>query len=101
MTHNSQGTTARRKLDDVALEAFIRGRRPASPIWSTSGLEGYLTALIIGPKFIDPPKWIPEPTGPDALNLPMETIEHRAEQTIVAEHNHISASLSETRKTTR
>jgi uncharacterized protein len=48
-----------------------------------SGLDGYLTALIIGPRFIDPRQWIPELTGPDALNLPMETIEHRAVQTIV------------------
>ena len=96
MTHNNQGmTTARPKLDDEAFEAFIRARRPASPIWSMSGLDGYLTALIIGPKFIDPRKWIPELTGPDALSLPMETTEHRAVQTIVAEYNRISASLSE------
>ncbi|MDX0488644.1 UPF0149 family protein, partial [Sinorhizobium medicae] len=76
MTQNSQGTTVRPKLDDEAFEAFIRARRPASPIWSMSGLDGYLTALIIGPKFIDPRQWIPELTGPEALNLPMETTEH-------------------------
>ena len=98
MTHNSQEMTARPKLDDEAFEAFIRGRRPASPIWSMSGLDGYLTALIIGPKFIDPRKWIPELTGQDALNLPMQTTEHRAVQTIVAEYNRISTSLSETPK---
>lgn len=97
MTPNSQGT-ARPKLDDEAFEVFIRGRRSASPIWSMSGLDGYLTALIIGPKFIDPRQWIPELTGPDALNLPIETTEHRAVQTIVAEYNRISASLSETPK---
>ncbi|XEN34623.1 uncharacterized protein M728_005284 (plasmid) [Ensifer sp. WSM1721] len=99
MTHNSQGTTtARPKLDDVAFEAFIRARRPASPIWSMSGLDGYLTALIIGPNFIDPRQWIPKLTGAEALNMPMETTEHRAVQTIVAEYNRISASLSETPK---
>ena len=75
MTQNSQGATARPKLDDEAFEAFIRARRPVSPIWSMSGLDGYLTALIIGPRFIDPRQWIPELTGPDALNLPMETTE--------------------------
>ncbi len=100
MMHNSQGTTDRPKLDDAAFEAFIRGRRPASPIWSMSGLDGYLTALIIGPKFIDPRKWIPELTGPDALNLPMETTEHRAVQTIVAEYNRISGASLKPRKTT-
>lgn len=98
MTQNSQGATARPKLDDEAFEAFIRARRPVSPIWSMSGLDGYLTALIIGPRFIDPRQWIPELTGPDALNLPMETTEHRAVQTIVAEYNRISASLAETPK---
>ncbi|PLT84256.1 hypothetical protein BMJ35_24400 [Sinorhizobium medicae] len=82
MTRNSQGTTTRPKLDDEAFEAFIRARRPVSPICSMSGLDGYLTALIIGPKFIDPRQWIPELAGPEALNLPMETTEHRA----VADH---------------
>jgi hypothetical protein len=99
MTQTGQGTTtARPKLDDQAFEAFMRSRRPASPIWSMSGLDGYLTALIIGPKFIDPRQWIPELTGPEALDLPMETTEHRAVQTIVAEYNRISASLAETPK---
>jgi uncharacterized protein len=61
MTQTGQGTTpARPKLDDQAFEAFIRGRRPPSPIWSMSGLDGYLTAFIIGSKFIDPRQWIPE-----------------------------------------
>ncbi|WP_028749711.1 UPF0149 family protein, partial [Rhizobium mesoamericanum] len=67
MTQNSQEMTPRPKLDDDAFEAFIRRRRPPSPIWSMSRLDGYLTALIIGPRFIDPRQWIPELTGPDAL----------------------------------
>jgi uncharacterized protein len=25
-----------------------------------SGIDGYLTALVIAPKFIDPRQWIPE-----------------------------------------
>lgn len=98
MKQNSQGTTVRPKLDDKAFEALIRARRPVSPIWSMSGLDGYLTTLIIGPRFIDPRQWIPELTGPDALNLPMETTEHRAVQSIVAEYNRVSASLAETPK---
>jgi uncharacterized protein len=61
-----------------------------------SGLDGYLSALIIGPKFIDPRQWIPLFTGDEALSAPMETTEHKAVQTIVAEYNRISASLSET-----
>jgi uncharacterized protein len=98
MTDHSQATPARPKLDDEAFEAFMRKRRPVSPVWTMSGLDGYLTALIIGPKFIDPRQWIPLLTGADALNAPMETTEHQAVQTIVAEYNRISQSLAETPK---
>lgn len=98
MTDHNQATPARPKLDDEAFEAFVRKLRPASPIWNMSGLDGYLTALIIGPKFIDPRQWIPELVGPEALNAPMETTEHQAVQTIVAEYNRISSSLAETPK---
>ncbi|MGZ2402788.1 yecA family protein [Rhizobium ruizarguesonis] len=58
-----------------------------------SGLDGYLTALIIGPKFINPYQWIPLFAGEGAMALPMETTEHQAVQTIVAEYNRISATL--------
>lgn len=36
-----------------------------------SGLDGYLTALIIGPKFIDPRQWIPLLTGAEANSYPV------------------------------
>lgn len=94
-TSPAQAATARPKLDDEAFEAFIRRRRPAAPVWSMSGLDGYLTALIIGPKFINPYQWIPLFAGEDAMALPMETTEHQAVQTIVAEYNRISATLGE------
>lgn len=96
MTDRSQSTPARSKLGDEAFEAFMRARRPLPPVWTMSGLDGYLSALIIGPKFIDPRQWIPVLTGPDALDMPMETTAHQAVQTIVAEYNRISASLAET-----
>ncbi|WP_420882171.1 UPF0149 family protein [Rhizobium gallicum] len=38
-----------------------------------SGLDGYLAALIIGPRLIDPRQWIQELTGAEALNMPMAT----------------------------
>ena len=65
---------------------------------STSFLDAYLTALIIGPEFIDPRLWIPELVGPDCMNAPMETTEHKAVQTVVAEYTRISWCLSETPK---
>jgi uncharacterized protein len=46
-------------LDDAAFEAFVNKRRPHAPVFSMDGLDGYLTALIIGPRFIDPRQWIP------------------------------------------
>lgn len=51
-----------------------------------SCLDVYLTAPIIGQKFIDPQQWIPLLTGPDVLNAPMETTEHQAVQPILAEY---------------
>lgn len=91
----SQAPAATTELDNEAFETFIRRRRPAAPVWSMSGLDGYLTALIIGPKFITPYQWIPLFAGEVAMALPMETTEHQAVQTIVAEYNHISATLGE------
>lgn len=54
---------------------------------------GYLTAMII-----DPREWIPLLTGAEALNAPMETTEHQAVQTIVAEPD-IGEHCGITRKT--
>jgi uncharacterized protein len=90
-----QGFAAPPRLDDQAFETFLLKRRPFPPICTMTGLDGYLTALIIGPKFIDPLQWIPLFTGGDALNAPMETTEHQAVQTIVAEYNRISSTLAE------
>jgi uncharacterized protein len=99
--NNNHGSAALPKLDDKAFEAFLLKRRPFPPICTMTGLEGYLTALIIGPKFIDPFQWIPLFTGEEALNAPMETTEHQAVQTIVAEYNRISSTLAERPKTHR
>lgn len=38
-------------MDGEALAAFLRSRRPHPPAIGASGLDGYLTALIIGPRF--------------------------------------------------
>ncbi len=78
MTQNSQATTTRPKLDDEAFEAFIRARRPVSPIWKMSGLDGLSHGSHHRTEVYRPRQWIPELTGPEALNLPMETTEHRA-----------------------
>jgi hypothetical protein len=83
------------RLDDETFEAFMRGRRPLPAVRTMPSLDGYLTALIIGPKF-DPRQWIPLLTGAEALNAPMETTKHQAVETIVAKYNRISASLAET-----
>lgn len=82
-------------MDGEALAAFLLGRRPHPPAFGTSGLDGYLTALIIGPRFIDPRSWIPLFTGDQALIAPEGTPEFSAVQTIVANYNRISACLAD------
>ncbi|TCU32787.1 hypothetical protein EV129_1189 [Rhizobium azibense] len=72
MMDYSQASTTRPKLGDEAFEAYMRGRRSSPPVWTMSGLDGYLTALIIGRKFIDPRQRIPLLIGRDALNAPTE-----------------------------
>jgi yecA family protein len=66
------------------------------PVDRTSGLDGFLTAILIGPKFLDPRDWIASITGEAALSAPETTREHLAIQAIVAHHNRISTTLSET-----
>jgi uncharacterized protein len=89
------------KLDEETFDAFPLKRRPFPPISTMNGLDGYLTALIIGPKFIDRFQRIPLFAGEDALNAPMKTAEHQAVQTIVAEYNRISSTLAEEPKSLR
>lgn len=82
-------------MDGEALAAFLRSRRPHPPAIGASGLDGYLTALIIGPRFIDPRQWIPLFVGDKALMAPEGTPEFSAVQTIVANYNRISACLAD------
>jgi uncharacterized protein len=65
------------------------------PVDRTSGLDGFLTAILIGPKFLDPRDWIASISGEAALSAPETTREHLAIQAIVAHHNRISTTLSE------
>lgn len=87
-------------MDGEALAAFLR-RRPHPPAIGASGLDGYLTALIIGPRFIDPRLWIPLFAGDKALMAPQGTPAFSAVQTIVANYNRISACLADFPETFR
>ncbi len=92
---------ARKTLDEASFVAFLQGRRPQPPAFTMDGLDGYLTALIVGPRFIDPRKWIPSFVGDSALMASEETIEAKGLQTLVAAYNAISTSLAETPDTWR
>lgn len=87
---------SRPMLDDVAFEAFLHKRRPHPTVFSMDGLDGYLTALIIGPRFIDPRQWIPLFAGERALMALEGTTEALAVQTLAANYNRISTGLAET-----
>jgi uncharacterized protein len=82
-------------LAPEALEAYLLARRPHPPVLTIDGLDGYLTALIIGPKFIDPRLWLAALIGDRALMAASETTEHAAIQAVVAHHNRLSMTLSE------
>lgn len=92
---SSTAALPRKMLDEARFVEFLRKRQSRPPAITMDGLDGYLTALIIGPRFIDPRKWIPLFVGDTALMAPEETAEARALQTLVAAYNTISASLAE------
>ena len=89
-------STPRPMLDEASFVSFLAERRPHPPVLSMDGLDGYLTALIIGPRFIDPRQWIALFVGQTALMASPETPEARAIQTLAANYNRISAALAET-----
>jgi uncharacterized protein len=91
----SSAASARKMLDEAGFVEFLWKRQPRPPAITMDGLDGYLTALIIGPRFIDPRKWIPLFVGDTALTAPEEADEARALQTLVAAYNTISAGLAE------
>ena len=82
-------------LDDADFDAFLKAKRPAPPAVGQSGFEGYVTALVIGPKFIDPRRWIPLFAGEHALMAPAGTTECAAVQSIAATYNRLSAGLGD------
>lgn len=88
-------TSARPRLTPDALEAFLRARPPAVPVLGIEALDGYLTALLIGPKFIDPRVWLGRLLGEDALLAAADTQAHFAVQAVAEHHNRLSETLSQ------
>jgi len=82
-------------LDPKALEAFLVARRPSVPVLSIDALDGYLTALLIGPTFVDPRLWLGLLVGDGALMAAENTDDHLALQAIAAHHNRLSDTLSQ------
>jgi uncharacterized protein len=82
-------------LDEERFEAFLAARRPVPPAVSLSGFDGYVTALVIGPRFVDPRRWIPLFAGEQAMLAPVGTEDCAAVQSIVATYNRLSASMAE------
>jgi len=86
---------ARPMLDTEALEAFLLACRPSVTVLSIDGLDGYLTAILIGPKFIDPRLWLARLLGEATLLAEADTREHLALQAVVHHHNRLSATFSD------
>ena len=97
-------TPVRPRLGPDDFAAYLAERARTSrlcPVDRISSLDGFLTAILIGPKFLDPRDWIASITGEAALSAPETTREHLAIQAIVAHHNRISTTLSEAPETYR
>ena len=88
---------SRPMLEPGELEEFLLTCRPSVPVLSVDGLDGYLTALLIGPKFIDPRLWLGRLFGEQALIAEADTRDHLAIQAVVAHYNRLSVTLSDLR----
>ena len=60
-----------------------------------SDLDGFLTALIVGPVFVHPETWLPSVWGNKHIVQPAGRNGERALQAIVARYNEISAMLAD------
>ena len=93
----ANATTAAPKpmLGTEDLEAYLRSRGRTAPVSRLDGLDGYLTAVLIGPKFIDPQIWLGHLLGEHALLAAQESREHLAIQAVVHHHNRLSEMMAQ------
>jgi uncharacterized protein len=85
-------------LSDEALEAWLAVKINRRPLVRTmSALEGFVTAAVIGPTYIDPQYWICPAMGLrfDVLGRGSE-IEQAAFASVARVHNHVNETLSGT-----
>ncbi|AUN33890.1 UPF0149 family protein [Niveispirillum cyanobacteriorum] len=85
----------RLRLSDADLHTYLRARGAASAVNSLSGLDGYLAAILVGPKFIDPRIWVADLAGENAMMATEGTKDALAMQAIVHHFNTISATMSD------
>lgn len=91
----SSGPAILPALDDGDFAAFLAALRPVPPATSLAGFEGYVTALVVGPRFVDPRRWIPLFAGATALMAPIGTRESAVVQSIAATYNRLSAGMAD------
>ena len=71
-------------------------KAPASrPVHDLPALDGFLTALVIGPRFVGLPEWIGELLGDHAFHADAASPEGAAMQAIVTRYNHLALTLND------
>lgn len=85
----------RLRLSDADLHTYLRARGSAAAVNSLSGLDGYLAAILVGPKFIDPRIWVADLAGENAMMAAEGTQDALAVQAIVHHFNTISVIMSD------
>jgi len=91
---SNRGRSAREVMSLEELENWIDGLDPPPLIDSVSMLDGYLTAIIVGPCSVDPREWLRHMLGPHC-GLGMEGTEQAAAiMAIVTRFNAVSEGLA-------
>ncbi|MBP2295246.1 YecA/YgfB family protein [Azospirillum rugosum] len=92
---NTASAALKPMLDANELEIYLRARGRMAPVSRLDALDGYLTAVLIGPKFIDPSIWIGQLLGERALLAVEETRENLAIQAVAHHHNRLSETMTQ------
>jgi uncharacterized protein len=82
-------------MTDARLAVWLAKAPASRPVHDLSALDGFLTALVIGPRFVGLPEWIGELLGDHAFHADATTPEAAAMQAIVARYNHLALTLND------
>jgi uncharacterized protein len=82
------------EIDLEALDAYLMSDESPENCMQLSDLDGFLTAIVVGPELIKPSEWLPVVWGQDSPEFETEEQAKLILGSIMARYNEIARSLS-------